>query len=1078
MRVIKFHLILALLFSVQLYAQDRKETHRLTKGPFNFFLNRSGIHTGNLVRTAYSNFGNLGSRTLKEARMEWPIGSGITYGFEFVFWVASEVITDAGDTLHIISDRYTGGSADHPSTEDHNWGWEPLPGFFNDGEVVTGIDEDINGNGILDEGEDLNANGELDHQLINNVEYPAMSHLPETWPFDWPENSFTGEAGTRRNKWNGLFGAFVRADQESYYVMDDRSNDEFPYFPFPDDTLSFLKGGRRGVGLQVEVRNFQWSNPLAEDIIITIYLIKNMSPKPLNKNIVGMYVDADVGQGDPEDDASDFDILDDITYQWDLEGLDLQGRKTGYFGFAFLQSPGLIDGIDNDLDGMVDESQDDGIDNDGDWVSFTDDNGNGVWDFEDLNFNGVLDVGEDLNGNGVLDVENLNDDVGSDGLAPYDPGYSEPDPDSTEGNGMHDLGEPNFEFTDNDEIDQIGLTSFTSGGTGGIFVPTDDEDYWQTRIVPGRFTQAASGFDISFTYGSGFFELQPGASESFAIANLFGNDFEDILRNKRTMQQIYDADFNFIKPPINPSLKAIAGDGKVYLVWDDAAERSRDPIYGNDFGLYKIYRSTDPFFNSIKTISDAFGNALLWEPIVQFDIIDGLVGPHPIPLLDLGISYDMGDDSGLRHSYIDSSVDNGRTYYYAIVSVDKGYDIDFFDRGISEKESLEPISPTESGKRIEVDILGNVISKERNVAVVVPREPAAGNKPPEFETGVLHVAGAATGKVMVTIIDPDEVKNRSYELFFTDDSSLEHKTAEFTLLDKSTRDTLLSGSAEQLVSGELEKTIVDGLNFIFENDTIAEIVSTEWTGKSNLNVVIVSPPVRVPIDFEIRFFDDVADTSYSPFSRFQIPVNFQVWNITDTVKLEFLFSEVDSSKDSTISVGDELILIAERRGRNVISTWILDFDVTIGLDPVLPKPGDKLIVSVIKPFSSRDIYEFTTIAWSTDAALEENVLDNIYVVPDPYVAVNSLERKQAAALTGRGERRIDFVNLPTLCTIRIFTVSGKLVKLIEHEGFRDNGREAWDLTTRDGLEVAYGIYFFHIDAPGIGQKLGRFAIIK
>ena len=100
------------------------------------------------------------------------------------------------------------------------------------------------------------------------------------------------------------------------------------------------------------------------------------------------------------------------------------------------------------------------------------------------------------------------------------------------------------------------------------------------------------------------------------------------------------------------------------------------------------------------------------------------------------------------------------------------------------------------------------------------------------------------------------------------------------------------------------------------------------------------------------------------------------------------------------------------------------------------------------------------------------------MVPDPYVALSVLEPKQSTALTGRGERRVDFVNLPIQCTIRIYSVSGKLVKIIEHEGFRDNGREAWDLTSRDGLEVAYGVYFFHIDAPGIGQKLGKFAIIK
>ncbi|MFB3070905.1 MAG: hypothetical protein ACE1ZK_02445 [Nitrospirales bacterium] len=1061
-------------------AQKNSESPKLAKRSFSFFLNRTGIHTGNLIRTAFSNFGNLGSRTLKEARMEWPVGSGVTYGFEYIFWVGSEVVTNEGDTLHIISDRYTGSSRDVPSPEDHNWGWEPPPGYFNDGEIVEGVDEDLNGNGVLDEGEDLNNNGQLDHKLINRVEFPAMSHLPETWPFDWPAGSFPGEPGTRRNKWNGLFGAFARADQESYYVIDDRSNDEFPYFPFPENAAPFLEGGRRGVGLQVEVRNFQWSNPLAEDILISIYKIKNVSQKPLNKNIVGMYVDADIGQGDSEDDASAFDTFDDITFQWDLDGLDLQGRPTGYFGFAFLLSPGLIDGIDNDEDGMIDESQEDGIDNDGDWTLFADGNGNGKWDFEDLNLNGILDLGEDLNGNGILDVELLNDDVGSDGLAPFDLGYTGSDPDGTEGNGRPDRGEPNFEFTDNDEIDQIGLTSFFSGGTGGIFVPGDDEDYWQTKVRPGTFTEAASGFDIAFSYGSGYFALPPGASETFSIANLFGNDLDDILRNKRTMQKIFDADYDFVKPPINSALKATAGDRKVFLSWDDAAERSRDPIYGNDFAMYKIYRSTDPFFNSIKSVTDAFGNPILWEPIAQFDLADGLVGPHPVPLEGLGISYDMGSDTGLRHSFVDSNVQNGRTYYYAVVAVDKGYDTDFFERGISDKENLESISPSESSKRIEVDVLGNVLSLDRNVAVVVPREPAAGHQPPEFESNVQHITGEATGSLVPVIVDPDEVTNRSYEVIFKDDSTLAHLTTAFTVLDRMTGEILLSGNADQFGSGELEQQLVDGLKFDFDNDEIPEISSVDWSGRSNLSVITTSEPqVRTPIDFEIRFFENVADTSYAPFINFQIPVKFQVWNLNDNVQLEFQFVESGSSKDSTISVGDVLTVIAERRGRNVTTTWKLEFDVTAGLEPVLPERGDKLLIRTRKPFSSQDVFEFSTTGWQAPAEEnKENVLDNIYVVPDPYVAVNSLERTQSAALSGRGQRRIDFVNLPLQCTIRIFTVSGKLVTVIEHDGFQDNGRESWDLTTKDGLEIAYGTYFFHVEAPGLGEKIGRFAIIK
>ncbi|MCH8940912.1 MAG: hypothetical protein IIA48_00510 [Bacteroidetes bacterium] len=1053
----KIVVIVSLLLVPYLQAQKKSDENKLSKPTFSFFLNRTGIHTGNLIRTAFSNYGNLGSRTLQEARMEWPVGSGVTYGFEFIFFVASEVITDNGDTIHIISDRYSGSARDVPSPEDHNWGWEPLAGYFNDGDIFLGVNEDLNNNGILDPGEDLNNNGVLDLELINRVEYPAMSHLPETWPFDWPEGSFPGDPGTRRNKWNGLFGAFVRADQESYYLMDDRSNDEFPYFPFPENTKPFLEGGRRGVGLEVEVRNFQWSNPLAEDILISIYIIKNVSEKPLNKNIVGMYVDADIGRSDSDDDASSFDIVDDITFQWDLDGLDLQGRQTGYFGFAFLQSPGLIDGIDNDGDGMIDESQDDGIDNDNDWRTFSDDNGNGIWD----------------------PGERLNDDTGSDGLIPFDPGYDGPDPDGTQGNGLPDLGEPNFEFTDNDEIDQIGLTSFFGGGTGGTFVPRDDEDYWQTKIQPGLFTTATSGFDIAFSYGSGFFSIPSGSSESFAIASLFGNDFDDILRNKRTMQRIYDADFNFVKPPLVPSLKAIAGDGKVYLLWDDASENSRDPIYGEDFEMYKIYRSTDPFFNSIKTITDAFGNPLLWEPIAQFDLKNGLFGPHPIQLGGLGVSYDMGNDSGLRHSYIDTLVDNGRTYYYAVVGVDQGYDIDFFVRGISAIENLEPISPSESSKRIEVDILGNVISLDINVAVIVPREPAAGNQPPVIESAIKHLTGNATGSLLVVIADPEKVKDRDYKIFFVDDSTLEHLTKEFTILDKATGEILLTGSSNLFGSSILEKQVVEGLKFSFDNDELPEINSMEWTGKSNFNVDINdSPQLRVPINFEIRFFDEIVDTSYAQLVRFRIPVNFQVWNITENVKMEFLFVESGTGQENMITPGDVLTLIAKRQGFNVSTTWRLEFGITKGLAPILPEGGDILLVQTYKPFSSEDVYEFSSVGWRSAKEQNESLLDNVFVVPDPYVGVNSLEFKLSSALSGRGERRVDFVNLPRQCTIRIYTVSGKFVRLIEHNAGQDNGRESWNLTSTDGLEVSYGVYFFHIDAPGIGQKVGRFAIIK
>jgi hypothetical protein len=41
-----------------------------------------------------------------------------------------------------------------------------------------------------------------------------------------------------------------------------------------------------------------------------------------------------------------------------------------------------------------------------------------------------------------------------------------------------------------------------------------------------------------------------------------------------------------------------------------------------------------------------------------------------------------------------------------------------------------------------------------------------------------------------------------------------------------------------------------------------------------------------------------------------------------------------------------------------------------------------------------------------------------------------------------------------------------------------NGLHAWDLLTKDDLDAAPGVYIYHVEAPGIGEKIGRFALIK
>ncbi|MGA9120647.1 MAG: hypothetical protein WB699_14885, partial [Bacteroidota bacterium] len=94
----------------------------------------------------------------------------------------------------------------------------------------------------------------------------------------------------------------------------------------------------------------------------------------------------------------------------------------------------------------------------------------------------------------------------------------------------------------------------------------------------------------------------------------------------------------------------------------------------------------------------------------------------------------------------------------------------------------------------------------------------------------------------------------------------------------------------------------------------------------------------------------------------------------------------------------------------------------------------------------------------------------------PYVGAASWE--PATTSVGRGSRLIYFIHLPQRCTIRIYTISGRLVQTLEHNSVFNDGQEPWDLSSRDGMDIAFGIYVFQVDAPGIGTKIDRFAILK
>jgi hypothetical protein len=112
--------------------------------------------------------------------------------------------------------------------------------------------------------------------------------------------------------------------------------------------------------------------------------------------------------------------------------------------------------------------------------------------------------------------------------------------------------------------------------------------------------------------------------------------------------------------------------------------------------------------------------------------------------------------------------------------------------------------------------------------------------------------------------------------------------------------------------------------------------------------------------------------------------------------------------------------------------------------------------------------------FDTDLAAQD--LEKIAVVPNPYIASSAFELRTSSV--GRSERRIAFINLPAKCTIRIFNLRGEIIQTFSRDAASDNGMEFWDLKTRDLQDISYGVYFYHVEAPGIGNITGKFALIK
>ncbi len=97
-------------------------------------------------------------------------------------------------------------------------------------------------------------------------------------------------------------------------------------------------------------------------------------------------------------------------------------------------------------------------------------------------------------------------------------------------------------------------------------------------------------------------------------------------------------------------------------------------------------------------------------------------------------------------------------------------------------------------------------------------------------------------------------------------------------------------------------------------------------------------------------------------------------------------------------------------------------------------------------------------------------MTKVHVVPNPFVV------KSGFAGTGDVEDKIGFYGLPAECTIRVYSYAGQLVTTIEHDD--PIYSTAWLQVTRNGQEIASGIYLYVVTTPEGIRTSGKFVVVK
>ena len=598
------------------------------------------------------------------------------------------------------------------------------------------------------------------------------------------------------------------------------------------------------------------------------------------------------------------------------------------------------------------------------------------------------------------------------------------------------------------------------------------------------------GADVRGTISSGPFDLTPIDTLTFIIGLIAGVNESDIYSNLGIAHQLLEDNFVVPDIPSSPLLSGVLGHNKVTLYWTNEFEDEIDKLSGaQDFEGYRLYKSLD--------------HGMSWDQIDRNVVPD--IGNEPVPFASFDRVNGWGPDEGLQYSYVDSQLIDGMDYWYSITA---------FDHGDSLLESLE--SPI--GYSVQT---GNVIN-------LTPASAPSAYEPGKLST-LSHYGGKSTYTLNVTPASSTQLSDFTYDLHFLYalqneignsgiwasidivDSTLVGTTNfgfEFTAADQIDitdidtqvpvwRGGLYLGYAYPFPASNTQFTVTFyradtlnspssgdllSLNFCAEllrydgQDTVTVIAPQRFDPGQNLvsddglilslNAQPVIQDINVPPVLDYEIYLEVADNSAIQDLAYQITVTNSGIDPSGNI---FIVVKTTDENASVLGAADTVYY----GGGIQYNGWAAWF----GFDPAYPpQPGTSTTFSTLPSISPmiQDYYRFGIIDGSTNEEMLADGLNNIRVVPNPYMA-GSIWESEGGSFVREPVRQIQFTNLPMECEINIFTLAGDLIMTLNHDAA--HGTETWDLRAEGGREIVSGIYLYQVKSAGF-EYLNRFAVIK